>query len=132
MMRKLAALASILAVCALATALYAQQDLGRIEGSVADKLGTAIPGAAVSLWSDTRNAHELSDTRSDEAGNFVFTDLIPGRFVVRVESEGFVTATEKTAVQSGLTTAVAIVLEIGAIPEKIEITGAPLWLEATR
>ncbi len=58
-MRKLAVLALVLVVFTLTPASYTQQALGRVEGLVADQTGAAIPGAAVSLWSEAASSPKL-------------------------------------------------------------------------
>lgn len=123
-MRKLAVLPLVLVALALGTAIYGQQDVGRIEGTVADRTGAAIPGAAVSLWSDAGNAQKLLETHSDGAGKFVFPALVPGRFVVRVESEGFQVARSNVVVSAGQTATLTVVLEVGVISETVTV-GAP-------
>ena len=124
-MRRLMVLALVLVALALGTAIHAQQDLGRIEGIVADQSGAVIPGAAVSLWSDAGNPQKLLETQSDGEGKFVFPALIPGRFVVRVELNGFRATATNVTVSSGQTAALTIVLEVGPVSETVTVAAPP-------
>lgn len=128
-MRKLAVLPLVLVALALGTAIHAQQDLGRIEGIVADQSGAVIPGAAVSLWSDAGNAQKLLETQSDGAGKFVFPALVPGKFVVRVEMDGFRSAATNVAVSAGRTATLTVVLEIGSVSETVTVAAPPPLLQ---
>lgn len=124
-MRKLAVSALVVVALALGTAIYAQQELGRIEGTVRDQTGAPIPGAAVSLWGDAENAPKVLETKSDGAGKFAFPALVPGRFVVRVESDGFRAASQKVTVGSGRTATLAFVMGIGLVSEVVEVPAPP-------
>ncbi|MGH9672717.1 MAG: carboxypeptidase regulatory-like domain-containing protein, partial [Bryobacteraceae bacterium] len=81
--------AGILLLCVLAVtpALQGQSVTGQISGTVADQSGGAIGGATVQL------THVLSrQSRSfttDTSGAFIFTNLVPGDYDVRVTMAGF-------------------------------------------
>ena len=65
----------------------AQGITGRITGRVVDADGLAVPGARVML----RNADtgQSREGVSGEDGAFVFVDLLPGRFALAVDLQGF-------------------------------------------
>lgn len=125
-MKKLAILTSILVVCALAIAVYAQGGAGFIQGVVADASGAIIPGADVVLWDDSG---KVSETRSDDRGKFSFAVLVPGRYSVRVASPGFSDVAVSVTVTAGQTTRLTVVLTIGAVTERVEISATPPLLQ---
>jgi hypothetical protein len=99
----------------------AQGLTGQIGGTVVDGQKSAIPGVTVTV----RNV-ETQVTReavTDEAGRFVITNVVAGRYDVRVSVTGFktfeqrgvlVTATERVALPP-------ITLEIGGVAEALTV-----------
>src|SRR5437868_3976275 len=68
---------------------YAQTSLGTasLGGTVTDSSGLVIPDAKVEL---TGVEHGLTrEALTNDAGNYVFTGLPAGRFLLRVTKEGF-------------------------------------------
>ena len=93
-----------------------------LSGTVTDKTGGAIPGAAVDV---KNNATAVSTTTiTNSTGVFSVPALDPGTYTVTVTLQGF-----KTAVVSDVVLVVGnpgnvpIVLEVGAIGEKITVEG---------
>lgn len=58
-----------------------------VSGTVLDSSGAAIPGAQVSLL--LPNGSRLLSVTSDANGDFSFTDVAPGSYVITVEASGF-------------------------------------------
>lgn len=109
-------------------ALIGQTVTGVVSGSVADSSGQYIPGAFVTLTSETTGEARRSPTEA--TGDFVFTAVQPGRYTVSVESQGFkrlektnltVTASERLAVG-------VLTLEIGTVSDSVTVTaqGTPV------
>ena len=68
---------------------YAQTSLGTssLGGAVTDSSGLVIPNARVEL---TDTEHGVTrEALTNEGGNYVFTGLQAGRFLLRVTKEGF-------------------------------------------
>lgn len=61
----------------------------RLEGTVADKAGAAIPAAFVKLFSLDR----VRETKADDSGRFEFADVPAGGYDLQVDSPGFKTRT---------------------------------------
>ena len=100
----------------------AQSASGVIIGSVVDASGAAVPAASVVLLNQDTGGKQSTVSQSN--GGFVFPSVLPGRYTVSVESEGFkrlekkglvVTATERVA-------AGRLVLEVGTVVESTEVT----------
>lgn len=122
-MKKLAGLAVVLVVFALAPIMHAQSPLGRIEGVVADPSGAVIPGATVTLFGEGPPITER-ETRSDEAGRYTFSDLPVGRYSVTIGLAGFRTSHVSVDVVASKAVFANAVLEVGVMTEIVEVTAA--------
>lgn len=71
------------AVCAMAQA----PSLPFLSGTIVDQLGAAVADAAVTLV--TTNGTIARTATTDAHGAFLFTDIAPSSYVVRVEAAGF-------------------------------------------
>ena len=72
----------------------AQRIFGDILGNVTDASGAAVPAANVTLRNQD-TGRELT-TVTDATGSYLFVELEPGRYEVRVERQGF----EKKAISN--------------------------------
>lgn len=107
----------------LALAANAQTVTGSIRGTVVDSGDAVLVGATVSLTSQiTRQALEFS---TDSNGAFVFPNLVPGEYDLRITHAGF-----KTFVQNGINIAAnervdvhTLKLSVGDVSTSIEIKG---------
>ena len=79
---------AVVALLASAPLAHAQASSG-ITGTVADASGAIIPGANVSIVSDTTQVK--TDAVTSSAGTYAVTGLNPGRYTVTVTSPGFAT-----------------------------------------
>lgn len=70
-----------------AVPLFASLDRGQVQGTVTDPQGAIVPGAKVVV----RNVDTGVETKlvTNGAGFFLATDLVPGKYTVRVEAPGF-------------------------------------------
>ena len=80
-------LAASLGGLLLCLALRAQSYTGRILGSVHDKSDAVLVGAKVDITDVQRNLTRSLVT--DQAGEFVAPDLLPGIYKVHAEARGF-------------------------------------------
>ena len=88
--------AAAFALWAIAAPASAQITTGTISGTVKDPQGGVIPGAAVTLTSDTRGT-KLSDVFTNDQGDFTFVNVPPDKYTINVSMQGF-----KPAKQSGI------------------------------
>lgn len=108
----------------------AQVVTGTISGTVSDSTGAVVPGATVTV----RNVETgISRTvTTDAAGRYRAPQLGLGNYEVSAESAGF-----QTAVRSGITitvgreAAVDFTLQVGAVAERITVTGEAPLIETT-
>jgi len=112
-------------VILLAAAASAQTLTGSIVGSVKDPSGLAVAGAAVTLTLPATGVERRFLT--DERGDFVFTALEPGEYTIRVAAEGFRAVERRSVILSTSETLSvgAIALEVGAVTERVTVSGQP-------
>src|SRR5262249_9403648 len=101
--------------------LVAQNNKGRISGTVLDHSGAVIPGASV-IVTDRATKLALNAT-TDNNGFYVVTNLAVGIFDVSIEAAGFRKAgrTGYDLVDAGRITA-DFRLEVGSVSETIVVT----------
>src|SRR5688572_1227594 len=74
-------------VLSLCVSAWAQEFRGSISGSVTDPSGAPVAGARITITSVERNVAQT--TQTTEAGVYLVQFLLPGRYTVAVEKEGF-------------------------------------------
>ena len=103
-------------------AALAQVTTGRIEGTVNDPQGSAVPGAAVKVVNTATN--QTLETTADEKGIWVFPSMPTSTYVVTVNHRGFKTVTvENVKVDAGVPSTVNVKLEVGSLTETVEVQG---------
>jgi hypothetical protein len=113
-------LAMVALVCVIGHgAAFAQTTSASVSGSVRDTQGGVLPGASVTLTSDTQGTVQGATT--DAVGNFLFPYVRPDRYTLRIALQGF-----QSAEQAGLVVnandrivAGAFTLSIGRIEEQV-------------
>jgi outer membrane receptor protein involved in Fe transport len=104
---------------------------GNIFGTVTDPSGAAVPIAKVTV---TDTAKGTSDTTTTNAtGNYTMTHLIPDPYMVKVEAQGFKTATQgPVVVNADQGSKVDMPLQLGQVTEAVEVTGEAPALKTDR
>ena len=124
LVRHLAA-AGILAIAAIASA---QITTGTLTGTVRDGQGGVIPGATVTLTSETQGTRSAPVT-TDGTGDFVFVNLRPDTYIIEVAMPSFSTL-KRSGVQVSPGERVAVgqlVIEVGGATEVVDVKAeAPL------
>ncbi|MFN9456188.1 MAG: carboxypeptidase-like regulatory domain-containing protein, partial [Acidobacteriota bacterium] len=100
-----------------------QGTTSRLQGVVVDSSAAIVGGATVTLKNEGTNA--VFETKTTAAGAYVFESVPSGRYTVLVESPGFKKFTaRKNAVSIGQPTTVNVTLQLGAVTETVEVSGA--------
>ena len=106
---------------ALAPMANAQTVTGSITGTVVDASGAIVSGASVQLTNEISKQTRQFQTSSN--GTFVFPDLFPADYDLRVTHPGF-----KTYIQNGITLGTlekvdlhAVRLEVGDVATSVEV-----------
>ncbi|HEX8139237.1 MAG TPA: TonB-dependent receptor [Pyrinomonadaceae bacterium] len=120
-------LAFMLCVDARAQAVY-----GSINGTVTDPQGAAVVGATVTVTDLTKNTSRTVQTNED--GNYSATNLIPGRYLVKIEQQGYKTSEQEVTVQVDVAANADFHLEVGALTETVTVSadGVELSLKTDR
>lgn len=106
----------------------AQQITGSVTGTILDQSGAVVPQATVVLTNV--GTGQSTTQQSNDAGRFVFNQVSPGDYQVKVNLGGFAPATTGTfAVAVGRTTSVDVTLQTGAVTESVTVTGSALALD---
>ncbi len=99
-----------------------------VGGTVTDETGAVIPGASVALVNVERGSEQ--EVATNEAGNYVYPDITPGTYTVRVSSDGFATQEiTDLQVQVGQRAAVDVALAVGQITNVVTVEAAAVLLE---
>src|SRR5450759_714671 len=124
-MKRFASLVTVL-ICLLAAlpAVYGQSVTGQISGNVVDSAGAVIPGVKVLLTNDlSKQVHNFT---TDSNGSFVFTNLVPGAYSLKVTQAGFkvysqtaigVSAQERVDLHN-------LKLDVGDVTSTVEVSGS--------
>ncbi len=122
--------ASVLAVL-IATSALAQGVSGTISGSVKDAQGLVLPGATVTLISESRGTRSAPAVTS-VTGDFVFPNIAADTYTVQIEMPSFKTLKRSgVAVSPGSLVAVGtMTLDVGGASEEVIVKGEPPLVQA--
>jgi hypothetical protein len=119
---------AILLACSLPAMAQESAVKGSLEGVVVDASDASVPGAQVTLDGPVGS----KTTVTDNQGNFSFPLLIPGKYNVKVQKQGFKAVTMTgIEVLTNRVSSVRAALETGAITEIVEVTGSALTVDTT-
>jgi hypothetical protein len=114
----------ILAVCLglAATAVFAQEPNGAIEGTITDPQGAVVAGATVTARNTATNLSRTATTGDN--GQFRISQLPPGIYEVKVAGASFkTTVASDIKVEVGRNVPLDVKLEIGGATEEVTIVG---------
>lgn len=107
-------------VCLGAAAAAGQQQLGAIQGTIADQTRALLPGVTVTVTN--LDTGVTRSTTTNEAGIYRVPSVEPGRYKVIAQLQGFGTATQTDLIVSvGATLGVNFTLTPGAVTETITV-----------
>ena len=119
-----ARMVAAVAVLALLSALPASAQIttASVTGTVKDSQGAVIPGAAVTLISETRGT-QLSDVFTNSNGDFTFATVSPDRYTLQVTMQGFKTQKRTgVVVSAGDRMSVgSIAIEVGGLTDTVQV-----------
>ena len=118
----IAGAAALAAVLTMASTGWAQVTTASVTGTVKDPQGAVIPGAAVTLISETRGT-QLPAVFANANGDFTFANVSPDRYTVQVTMDGFKTQRRTgVVVSAGDRMSVgAIAIEVGGLTDTVQV-----------
>src|SRR5258708_5298556 len=124
---KLACVALLLGVT-LISAWAQSTATGTVSGQITDQMGAVIAGGTVTLI-DTSTGTSRTTT-ANEAGRYIFVNVTPGTYDVRVTQTGFAQALlSKVTVEIGQVTNASVKLKLGRTTETVEVTASGVELQ---
>jgi hypothetical protein len=100
---------------------FSQSNTGRILGTVSDQTGAVMVGATVLITDVERGS--VRTVITDQAGDYVAPDLVPGIYKVRAESKGFKSVErQKIEVEVAKDSRIDFVLQPGDSSQTITVT----------
>jgi hypothetical protein len=129
-LRQVSALLFLLAMLATGQRVFGQGATGAINGSVRDPSGAAIPQASVVLQNVATGMRRVALT--DNTGEYVFPDVIPGRYTIQINKAGFKTVSEPPfQLNVNETSTHNFTMTLGSTRQTVTVTAAAIHIEAT-
>jgi len=124
-------IAALLLAFGLATAAMAQTTNGVISGIISDAQGGVLPGVSVTGRNVDTGATRTIVTESD--GRFRLAGLIPGRYELKAELQGFgVVTIPDVTVTVGSETTRNLTMQVQGLQESVTVTGDAPIIEVSR
>lgn len=113
--------AALLLVCCVTVAYGQTATTGAVVGTVSDASGAAIAGVPVEITNTATGV--IRTATSSVSGQYVFPDMPPGTYKMRVTHQGFRTATiSDVKVEVTKTYTIEFKLEVGELSQTVEVT----------
>jgi len=117
----------ILGLCQLS--VLSQVERGTIAGTVRDPSGAATPNVAITVTNVATGVEYK--TQTNDSGEFVAPNLIPGEYSITATLTGFKTLQRKGIVlQVNGRSVVELTLEVGEVTQEVEVTAAAPLLQS--
>jgi hypothetical protein len=114
----------LLLLCLLPINAFAQRATARIVGTVSDKSGAVIPGAALTAVNE--GTQLTATATADQQGYYVFPALQPGNYTVSVSHAGFKKLENRgIGLDADRVVKVDLELEVGSLNQSLEVTSTP-------
>lgn len=114
----------------LVSSAAAQDYRGKVQGTVTDEAGAAIPGANVVLRNTQTGVETTRQANSD--GHYIFDFVEPGEYIVVIEQTGFKKAVQENVVvrnRSDIT--VDLKMSVGGVQETVTVESPPIAVQFT-
>ena len=99
---------------------WAQTETGQISGTVLDQQNNTVPNGRITVRNVGTGA--LRETASDDHGAFIVTNLLPARYSVLAEAQGFAKLEQQVDLPPGGRVALELKLQVGKVNETVEVT----------
>jgi hypothetical protein len=117
-------------VLLIPAAAYSQQSSAVINGTVKDSTGAVVEGAGITLINTETSVSRTSVTNS--AGTYVFIDITPDTYTLKVSKIGFSSITQPQVILSVNQTATYdFTLAVGSTQQTVQVEAAAVAIEAS-
>jgi len=107
---------------------WSQGQSGNLNGSVVDKTGAVVPGAAVSVKNVNTGVEEKTTTTA--AGAYTFPYLPAGTYNIHATAAGFKASdAENILLHNAQTLTINVTLEVGQLTEQVTVSSTPELLD---
>jgi outer membrane receptor protein involved in Fe transport len=103
---------------------WAQAETGQISGTVLDPQNNAVPNAKITIRNTGTGA--LREAASSDHGAFSVTNLLPAKYSVMTEAQGFAKLEQQVDLPPGGRVALELKLQIGKVGETVEVSATAL------
>jgi hypothetical protein len=130
-MKQKVAVGVLLAVLvAMALPVAAQQGTTEVRGRVVDPQGAVLPGVTVTVRNQDTGMYRETVSGSD--GTFIANGIVPGRYQVVAELQGFKKFDRRDLVlEVGKTASIDVTLEVGAVSETVNVKSESPLVDVT-
>ena len=120
----------VLIVLLSSASFSSAQTFGQISGQVTDASGGILVGATVVVTNTETNA--VREALTNSAGNYVFPNLLPGVYSLRVDLQGFQPKVmNKIELQVQQTVRLDVSLSLGSVEVAVEVSGTSPMINIT-
>lgn len=114
-------LIAALMICCTPLAFSQTLTTGDVSGVVTDASGAIVPGATVSL--KNVNTNEARTAVANESGQYRFSLLVPGEYMISAQTSGLKSNTSKVIVAVGQSQALNLTMNVQGTQEVVEVKG---------
>lgn len=111
-------LESTLMIAVAAAAAFGQQNSTAVRGRVADELNASIVGASVTI---TDANGQTKSTVSNPEGDYAFSGLAPGKYLLRAAAKGFAPSDNEVELKAGVGSSHDLTLRVSLEEQKVTI-----------
>src|SRR5215468_241712 len=106
----------------LAVTAHAQVDRASLSGTIKDAQGALVGGSTVDITNVATNA--ATHVKSNNEGNYLAVNLVPGTYRVDVEAQGFQKASQLVILETGQRGRLDFALGVGTLQEAVTVEAA--------
>ncbi len=112
----------LVALLTLTSASLAQVLYGTLTGTITDKTGAVVPHVSVTLTS--QDTGQVRTTMSNESGDYLLSNILPGTYTVSLQDAGFAGFTQKNiTIEINRQARIDIVLQPAGTTQVVTVTG---------
>ena len=113
----------LVALLTLTSASLAQVLYGTLTGTITDKTGAVVPHVSVTLTN--QDTGQVRTTMSNEPGDYLLSNILPGTYTVSLQDAGFAGFTQKNiTIEINRQVRIDIALQPAGVTQVVTVTGA--------